>query len=89
MTFEACRQALVPETSAPGDQITAGTLDLFVSPDLGVAVDPRTSVLKWVWEKSPVFSLFSLFLSGKTGATTSKLLHAREEPETLGHQLAV
>lgn len=46
MTFEACRQALVPETSAPGDQITAGTLDLFVSPDLGVAVDPRTSALE-------------------------------------------
>ena len=48
MTLEACRQALVPATSAPGEQITAGTLDLLVSPDLGVAVDPQISVLEWV-----------------------------------------
>ena len=62
MTSEAIRQVLDPVPSAPSDPITPGTLDSLVSSNLGVAVDPQTSVLRWVQEKSPIqFSVCSSF----------------------------
>ena len=62
MTSEAIRQVLDPVPSAPSDPITPGTLDSLVSSNLGVAVDPQTSVLRWVQEKSLIqFSVCSSF----------------------------